>query len=414
MSEKSNKEANSEAVVLGLKVNWRQFTLLVLVNAFVGGMVGLERTLLPELATTSFGIAAKTAIFSFIIVFGITKALTNYYTGALANRWGRKNLLLWGWLLALPIPFMLMWAPSWGWIVVANGFLGVHQGLTWSSTVVMKIDLVGARDRGLAMGLNEASGYLAVGAVAFLTGLVASHYGVRPYPFWIGVVLSVAGLLTTWLWVKDTRRHMQAEAAASSAGLMRGVFWETTWKNPNLGAITQAGLINNLNDGLMWGLLPILLTQRGLSLSEIGLVAAVYPGVWGLGQLFTGKMADHYPVKRLLTVGMLLQGIVLLGLLFSGLNIHHYIFLAASLGFGTALVYPTFLVGVAQYAHPRQRAESIGIFRLWRDLGYALGAILTGVIADVLSIGAAILAVALLTLASGVIVWVRMRLKPAE
>ncbi|MBK6947048.1 MAG: MFS transporter [Haliscomenobacter sp.] len=394
-------------VQLGLRENWKQFTLLVLINAFVGGMVGLERTILPELAEQEFEMAAKTAILSFIMVFGVVKAITNYYTGALANRIGRKNLLTLGWLIALPIPFLLIYAPSWGWVILANALLGVNQGLTWSSTVVMKIDLVGEKNRGLAMGLNESAGYLAVGGVAFLTGWIAAEYGVRPYPFYLGIAFAGIGLLSSWVLVRDTGHHVHAETTSSTLPLLKNVFWETTWKNRNLGAISQAGLVNNLNDGMVWGLFPILLASRNFDLAQTGKIAALYPIVWGLGQLFTGKMADRLPKKSMLFWGMLLQGLALLGMLFAG-SFFHFAALSAVLGIGTAVVYPTFLAAIADYAHPSQRAESIGVFRLWRDLGYAVGALLTGVLADSLGMLWAVGAIGFLTLVSSIVILVRM------
>ena len=396
-----------EKVQLGLRENWKQFALLVLINAFVGGMVGLERTILPELAEQEFEMAAKTAILSFIMVFGVVKAITNYYTGALANRIGRKNLLTLGWLIALPIPFLLIYAPSWGWVILANALLGVNQGLTWSSTVVMKIDLVGEKNRGLAMGLNESAGYLAVGGVAFLTGWIAAEYGVRPYPFYLGIAFAVIGLLSSWLLVRDTVHHVHAETTSSTLPLLKNVFWETTWKNRNLGAISQAGLVNNLNDGMVWGLFPILLASRNFDLAQTGKIAALYPIVWGLGQLFTGKMADHFSKKNMLFWGMLAQGLALLGMLFAS-SFFHFAALSAALGAGTAVVYPTFLAAIADYAHPRQRAESIGVFRLWRDLGYAVGALLTGILADSLGMLWAVGAIGFLTLVSSIVILVRM------
>ncbi len=396
-----------EKAQLGLRENWKQFALLVIINAFVGGMVGLERTILPELAEQEFEMAAKTAILSFIMVFGVVKAITNYYTGALANRIGRKNLLTLGWLIALPIPFLLIYAPSWGWVILANALLGVNQGLTWSSTVVMKIDLVGEKNRGLAMGLNESAGYLAVGGVAFLTGWIAAEYGVRPYPFYLGIAFTVIGLLSSWLLVRDTVHHVHAETTSSTLPLLKNVFWETTWKNRNLGAISQAGLVNNLNDGMVWGLFPILLASRNFDLAQTGKIAALYPIVWGLGQLFTGKMADHFSKKNMLFWGMLAQGLALLGMLFAS-SFFHFAALSAALGAGTAVVYPTFLAAIADYAHPRQRAESIGVFRLWRDLGYAVGALLTGILADSLGILWAVGAIGFLTLVSSIVILVRM------
>lgn len=397
-------------IELGLKENWKQFTILVLINAFVGGMVGLERAILPQIAESEFHIAAKTAILSFIIVFGIVKAITNYFTGSLANRVGRKNLLTIGWLFAIPVPFILMFAPNWNWIIAANVLLGINQGLTWSSTVVMKIDLVGDKQRGLAMGINESAGYLAVAAVAFLTGWIAGEYGLRPYPFYIGIVLSFLGLLGSWLFVKDTKHHVAKEAITNTIPRLKNIFWDTTWKDKNLGSVTQAGLINNLNDGMVWGIFPILLFQKGFTLAQIGIITATYPAVWGIGQLVTGKMADVFCKKDMLFIGMLLQGIALIIMLWAE-SITHFITLSILLGWGTAMVYPTFLATVAENTNPADRAKSIGIFRLWRDLGYAIGAILTGIIADLLSINASIFVIGILTIASALVILSRMRCK---
>jgi len=394
-------------VQLGLKENWQQFTLLVVINAFVGGMIGLERTILPQIAEAEFHIAAKTAILSFIIVFGIVKAFTNYFTGALSNKAGRKNLLIIGWLIGIPVPFVLMFADSWNWIVAANVLLGINQGLTWSSTVVMKIDLVGEKQRGFAMGLNEFAGYISVAIVAFATGWIASEYGLRPYPFYIGVALSLMGLLASWLLIKDTKHHVASETTISKLPKLKNIFWETTWKNKNLGSVTQAGLINNLNDGMAWGLFPILLAAKGFTIGQIGIVTAIYPAVWGLGQLFTGKMADMFCKKDLLFWGMLLQGIALVALLFADTMIH-FIILSSLLGWGTAMVYPTFLATVADNTHPSDRANSLGVFRFWRDMGYAIGAILTGIIADTLGINASVLIIGLLTIFSAAIIFYRM------
>ena len=395
-------------VKLGLKENWKQFTLLVIINAFVGGMIGLERSILPRIAQTEFHITAKTAIFSFIIVFGITKAITNYFTGALANRAGRKNLLTAGWLIGIPVPFVLMYAESWNWIVAANVLLGINQGLTWSSTVVMKIDLVGEKQRGFAMGLNEFAGYGAIALVAFFTGLIASEYGLRPYPFYIGVVLSFSGFISTWLLVRDTKHHIAAETLNSKISRLSNIFWQTTWKNRNLGSVTQAGLVNNLNDGMVWGLFPILLATKGFHIEQIGIITAIYPAVWGIGQLFTGKMADHFCKKDLLFLGMLLQGCTLVLLLFAQ-SLTHFVILSLMLGWGTAMVYPTFLATVAENTHPADRARSLGVFRFWRDLGYAIGAILTGIIADAAGINASILTIGLLTIFSAMIIVYRMK-----
>ncbi len=395
-------------IKLGLKENWKQFTILVIINGFVGGMVGLERTILPQIAEQEFAIAAKTAILSFIVVFGIVKAITNYYTGVLANKWGRKNLLILGWMFAIPVPFILMLAENWNWIIAANILLGINQGLAWSSTVVMKIDLVGEKQRGFAMGLNEFAGYLSVAIVAFFTGYIANTYGIRPYPFYIGIGLIVLGLFGSILFVKDTRHHVAMETGTSQVPRLKRVFWDTTWKHPNLGAVSQAGLVNNLNDGMVWGILPILLASKDFSLKEIGIITAVYPAVWGLGQLFTGKMADLYEKKKLLFLGMFMQAVALIVLIWAT-TLTEFVGISAVLGFGTALVYPTFLATVAENTHPLDRAKSIGIFRLWRDLGYAIGAILTGVIADLFNLNAAILFIGILTFISAVVILVRMR-----
>ncbi|MGL6268076.1 MAG: MFS transporter, partial [Chitinophagaceae bacterium] len=401
----------SESVSLGLKENWKQFTLLVIVNGFVGGMVGLERSILPRIAEEEFAIAAKTAILSFIIVFGIVKAITNYYTGVLANKFGRKKLLIAGWIIGIPIPFILMFAPAWGWIIAANVLLGINQGLTWSSTVVMKIDLVGEKQRGFAMGLNEFAGYISVAIIAFLTGWIASEYGLRPYPFYLGIGLVFLGLIGSIFLIKDTSHHVAKETETSQVPMLKNIFWDTSWKNKNLGSVTQAGLINNLNDGMAWGIFPILLASKGFSIAEIGIVTAVYPAVWGIGQLFTGKMADKFCKKDMLYTGMLLQAIALMVLVWAN-TMFHFIILSAILGWGTAMVYPSFLATVAENTHPHDRAKSIGIFRLWRDLGYAIGAILTGIIADLFSLNAAILFIGLLTLISAIIIYYRMRCNP--
>jgi len=393
---------------LGLKENWQQFSLLVLVNAFVGGMVGMERSILPQLAEQEFHLAAKTAILSFIVVFGITKALTNYFAGTLANRWGRKNLLILGWIFALPVPFLLIYAPNWSWIIVANVFLGINQGLAWSSTVVMKIDLVGPKNRGFAMGINEAAGYIAVGAVAFLSASIANLYGIRPYTFYIGIVLSILGLLTSIFFVKDTRSFVQLEGEESTAPLLNNIFKETSWRNPNLGSISQGGLVNNLNDGMIWGLFPILLLSKGFSVAELAQIIAIYPTVWGLSQLFTGKLADKLPKKSLLFWGMFLQGLAILGFIWAQ-TFTAFALLSVILGFGTAVVYPTFLAAIADNTHPSQRAQSIGVYRLWRDLGYAVGALLTGILVDFWTINTAIFAIGSITILSAFVILLRMR-----
>jgi MFS family permease len=394
-------------VKLGLKENWQQFSLLVLVNAFVGGMVGLERSILPRLASEEFQMASHTAIFSFIVVFGIVKAVTNYFAGHFANAVGRRRLLIYGWLFAIPIPFLLMWAPSWNWIIVANVLLGFNQGLAWSSTVTMKIDLVGDKQRGLAMGINEFAGYLSVGLVALLTASIANAYGVRPYPFYIGIIFVILGLSLSIIWVKDTQLFVHKAAAESSVPLLKNRFWDTSLWNRNLGSITQAGLVNNLNDGMIWGLFPILLATKGFCLADIGLITAIYPLVWGLAQLGTGRLSDFICQKDLLFIGMLLQGIAILGLLWAE-TFFVYAALSFVLGLGTAVVYPTFLASIAQNTHPTDRAASLGVFRLWRDLGYAFGAILTGILADYFELNVSIVVIGCLTVMSAGVVKVRM------
>lgn len=392
---------------LGLKENWQQFTLLVIVNAFVGGMVGLERSIIPQLAENEFGISSKSAILSFIVAFGFTKAIANYFTGRLANKLGRRNLLIIGWVLALPIPILLIYADSWAWVIFANILLGISQGLTWSSTVVMKIDLVGDKQRGLAMGINEFAGYLAVGIVAFLTGFIAENYGIRPYPFYIGIAISIIGLLLSIFWVADTSLFVAKEAQTSKVENTEGVFWTTTIKNKTLSSVTQAGLINNLNDGMIWGLLPILLIQIGFDYKNIGIITAIYPTIWGIGQLVTGKLSDIYSKKKMLFWGMFLQGIAI-ALLISTINFYVLAILAALLGIGTALVYPTFLSTIAQHTNPNQRAESLGAFRFWRDMGYAIGAIISGITADLFGISTAIFLISFLTILSALVIQVRM------
>jgi len=392
----------------GLAKNKKQFILLVIVNAFVGGMVGIERSIFPEFAESVFGVESATAILSFIAAFGLSKAIANYFTGRWANRVGRRMLLIYGWLIALPVPFMLIYTNSWSVVVLANVLLGINQGLTWSSTVVMKIDLVGEKDRGLAMGLNEFAGYLAVGLFAFLSSYLASSYGLRPFPFYLGIALSALGLLFSIFFVRDTIHHVRAESACKAESKVEKVFWETTWRNPTLNAITQAGFVNNLNDGMIWGLLPIFLSSLAFGQNVIGLIAGAYPVVWGLGQLVTGKLGDHIRKKKLLFLGMLLQGVVILALPLFG-EIHELLSLSILLGMGTAMVYPNFLSAVADATHPEQRAESIGTFRLWRDLGYVFGALLSGFIADTYGVEYAIESIGVLTLFSALYLQVRMK-----
>jgi MFS family permease len=341
-------------------------------------------------------------------VFGLVKAVSNYYAGHFANQVGRRKLLILGWIFAIPIPFILMWAPSWNWIIAANVLLGLNQGFAWSSTVTMKIDLVGDKNRGLAMGINEFAGYISVGLVAFLTGWVAQNYGIRPYPFYIGIAFVGLGLGLSIFFVHDTQGHVAAAVGESHVPQLKSIFWETTWADRNLGSITQAGLVNNLNDGMVWGLFPMLLLSKGFSLAEIGVITAIYPAVWGLGQMGTGKLADLICQRDLLTYVLLLQALALVGLIWA-VSFFQFVGLSVVLGLGTAMVYPTFLSAIATHTHPLDRAKSLGIFRLWRDSGYAVGALLTGVLSAYFSYSISIASIAGLTVLSAVIVWKRMR-----
>lgn len=396
---------------LGLRANLPQFSLLVLVNAFVGGMVGIERSILPALAQEEFGLAERTAILSFIAVFGVTKALANYFAGRIGDRLGRKPVLVGGWLIAAPVPFLLMWAPSWGWVIVANLFLGVSQGLTWSTAVIMKIDLAGPKSRGLAMGFNEFAGYFAVAIAAWATGYLAARYGLRPEPFYLGVAFLLCGTLLSAFVVRETHGHARHEASRAEAEAdppsQAEIFRQTTWKNRNLSAATQAGLVNNLNDGLAWGLFPLIFAAAGLGIEAIGVLAATYPAVWGSTQLITGGLSDRVGRKWLIAGGMWLQavGIAVIALVWSYAA---FILGAVLLGLGTAMVYPTLLAAIGDVAHPTWRASAVGVYRLWRDLGYAFGAVIAGVVADLFGLGAAAMVVAILTFASGVVVAVRM------
>jgi len=391
----------------GLRENWQQFTLLVVVNAFVGGMIGLERTIFPKFASSQFGLSSNAAILTFIVAFGLSKAISNYYAGKLSHLYGRKKVLVFGWILALPIPFIFIQANNWNWILFANILLGISQGLTWTSTVLMKIDLVGEKNRGFAMGLNEFAGYFSVGIVAYLSGFIANKYGITPYPFYLGIIISGIGLLLSVLFVNDTQKFVAIEKQSVNQKPMKHIFIETTFKNKTLSTVTQAGLVNNLNDGMIWGLLPILLAQKQLSFSNIAIVAATYPAVWGIGQLFTGKMSDHFSKKTMLFWGMFIQGLVICVLPFTSTFIL-FMVISVVLGFGTALVYPTFLSAIAENTIPQQRAESMGTFRLWRDLGYVIGAIISGAVADLLGLEYAIVFIGILTLMSSFIVKWRM------
>lgn len=391
---------------LGLRQNWKQFSLLVLINAFVGGMIGMERSIFPDFATQVFGLESNAAMLSFIVAFGLSKAVTNYFSGRFANLYGRKNLLLFGWIMVLPVPLILNFASDWSWIIFSNVLLGISQGLTWSSTVVMKIDLVGEKNRGLAMGLNEFAGYLAVGLAAVFSAYLASNYGMRPIPFWVMMAIAFIGFILSFL-VRDTRVFVKAEANTKELRQTKGVFWNTTFKDKMLSSVTQAGLVNNLNDGMIWGLLPVLLISRGFELGEIGKLASIYPIVWGFGQLVTGKMADHFPIKWMLIWGMLVQGLAILGLIWAESTLS-FILLSVVLGLGTAVVYPTFLTAIASGSHPVQRAESLGTFRFWRDLGYAVGALISGIIADHFGITSAVVFIGIATLISSLIIAFRL------
>jgi len=400
---------------LGLAANAAQFSLLVAVNALVGGLLGSERTVLPLLAEHAFHLGAYTAALTYILAFGATKAAINFFAGTLSDRYGRKPVLLSGWLIAIPVPLLLIWAPSWGWIVAANILLGVNQGLTWSTTVIMKIDLVGPARRGLAMGLNEAAGYAALAGTAMATGALAAHYGLRPAPFLLAAAYAALGLGLSALSVRETRGHAHHEAATGIAatgahhgGLStRQVFALVSFREPALSAASQAGMVNNLNDGLAWGLFPILFATAGLSLTRIGALAALYPAVWGLGQLATGAASDRYGRKPFIVAGMLIQAAAL-GLIAAAHSFTVWAMAAVLLGAGTALVYPTLLAAVGDIAHPTWRARAVGVYRLWRDGGFAVGAVLAGVLADAYGIRAATWAVAALTAASGLYAWWRM------
>jgi MFS family permease len=416
-------EGVQPVVQLGLGANWQQFTLLVIINAFVGGMVGLERSIVPLLGQRDFGLASTTAVLSFIVSFGVIKALTNLFAGRLSDRIGRKGVLVAGWLVGLPVPLLIIFAPSWGWVVFANVLLGMNQGLCWSTTVIMKIDLVGPARRGLAMGLNEAAGYGAVSLAAIAAGYLAATYALRPQPFLLGIGFALAGLLLSLFFVRESHGHARHEAAmlASPAGQaaasahqthppeqqaappsFKDIFLFTSWKNRTLFGVSQAGLVNNLNDGLAWGVFPLFFAAGGLSIGQIGLLAGIYPGVWGVAQLLTGALSDRLGRKGMIVGGMLLQGMAI-GLL---PLVHGFAWWGVAmvlLGLGTALVYPTLLAAISDVAHPEWRASAVGVYRLWRDSGYAIGALLAGVLADLFGVSWAIGVIAGVTFLSGVV-----------
>jgi len=412
MQSSADREITSPQPALGIRANLAQFSLLVIVNAFVGAMVGMERSILPAIAEEEFLLAARTAVLSFIVVFGISKAITNYFAGRFSDTWGRKGVLVVGWLVATPVPFLLMWAPSWSWVLFANFLLGVSQGMTWSTTVIMKMDLAGPERRGLAMGLNEFAGYFAVAAAALATGYVASNWGLRPQPFYLGVGFIAFGLAMSVLLVRETRHHADHEARVhggpAEMQLSQGeIFKRTSFTDPNLSSVSQAGMVNNLNDGMAWGLFPLFFAMAGLNLKQIGWLAAIYPAVWGIGQLFTGGLSDRIGRKGLIVWGMWLQAVGIAMITISE-EFPGFAGGAAMLGAGTAMVYPTLLAVIGDVTHPAWRASSVGVYRLWRDLGYAVGAVLAGVVADLLGITAAMLSIAALTFVSGLLVLLRM------
>jgi len=405
-----------QPIELGLRANWQQFTLLIVVAGFVGAMVGLERTVVPLMAGADFGLASRAAILSFLVSFGIVKALANLFAGRLSERAGRKRILVTGWLAALPVPLILIFAPTWGWVVFANVLLGINQGLCWSTTVIMKIDLAGPKRRGLALGLNEFAGYLAVSLSALLTGLLAQRYGLRPVPFYPGIAFALIGLALSVFFVRETLGHARQEAREMAQGLTSArpgqpaeqpsfatVILLTSWRDKALFAACQAGMVNNLNDGMMWGLIPLLLAAAGLPLAQIAIITAIYPAVWGVTQIVTGPLSDRLGRKWLIAAGMWVQAAGIF-VLVAGRSFWVCLAAAVLLGLGTALVYPTLLAAVSDVAHPDWRASAVGVYRLWRDGGYAVGAIIAGVTADALGIPAAIAVIGALTFLSGTVV----------
>lgn len=406
-------------IALGLRANAAQFTILVAINALVGGMVGQQQTVLPLLAEDEFGLTGYTFIFTYVVAFGITKATANYFAGTWSDRYGRKPVLIAGWLFAVPVPLMLIWAPSWGWVVVANVLLGINQGLTWSTTVIMKIDLVGPKRRGLAMGLNEGAGYGAVAVTSMAAGYLAAEYGLRPAPFLLGLSYTALALGLSTLAVRETRDHAKVEAATHvpradgrhdhlhSELSNRDVFTQTSFREPALSSASQAGLVNNLNFGLSWGLFPLLFAGSGLAIGQIGLLFALYPGVWGVGQLFTGALSDRWGRKHLITVGMVTQATAL-AVIAAADSFGLWAASTILLGAGTAMVYPTLLAAIGDVAHPAWRGRAVGVYRVWRDLGYAVGALMGGVVADLWSLRTAVWVAAAVSVVSALVVVIRM------
>jgi MFS family permease len=413
-SEVYRCNVTEKSVSLGLGTNWQQFTLLVVINAFVGAMVGLERTIVPLIAEADFGLVSKAVVMSFIVSFGVVKALANLFAGRLSDRLGRKMLLVTGWIFGLPVPFLVMFAPSWSWVVFANILLGINQGLCWSTTVIMKIDLVGPKQRGLAMGLNEFAGYLAVSLSALATGYIASTYSLRPFPFYPGVGFVLMGLFLSVFFVRETHTFAEHEARMTSTGptdrvgdrenlSFSQILLLTSWKERALFSASQAGMVNNLNDGMVWGLLPLFLAEAGLPVHQIGIIAAAYPGVWGLSQLATGALSDHWGRKWMISTGMWVQAVGI-GLFVASHGFWPWLGGAVLLGLGTALVYPTLLAAVSDVANPAWRASAVGVYRLWRDGGYAVGALTSGLLADAFGIKISIIVIGGLTFISGAIV----------
>jgi MFS family permease len=410
--EATRDPAQRPEVRFGLRANLGQFGLLMLINAFVGGMVGIERTVVPLIGSEEFGIASTTLIVSFIVSFGVVKAFANLVSGHLADVWGRKRVLILGWLVGIPVPFMIIWAPSWEWVIAANALLGINQGLAWSMTVIMKVDLVGPKSRGLAVGLNEFAGYLAVGVTAFLTGYLASQYGLRPAPIYLGIGYALLGALLSILLVRDTRDHVRVEASAHSQQSapisFREIFLLTTFRDRNLFAASQAGLVNNLNDGMSWGIFPLFFASLGLGVERIGILKAIYPATWGILQIATGLLSDRWGRKGLIVAGMWTQAVGLF-LTAATRQFGWWLVGALLLGLGTAMVYPSLIAAVSDTSHPTWRARSLSVYRFWRDLGYAIGALSAGLVADIFGLSWAIASVAALTFLSGAIVALVMR-----